>query len=98
MKPSDTMAANWWIILLALLGVAVLVTGILYLSNFGMKNMRFLGLLMALYGAIMASIGFAMLLEYGLMGGSMILNLELGLSMLVVALLMISESYFMIRK
>ena len=94
--PSPNMQADWWSALLFLLVAVIFVTGLLYLTSFGMKNMRKLGSVMILYGAIMIAIGAIMLSGMGIIMTNMTLSNISGVAMLVIAVLMIFEGYTMV--
>ena len=87
-----------WITSLFVLGGLILATGALGVSNFGMKKMRAIGSLMALFGAIM--IGYGLFMTEGMSPPIMGFTdrFALGGAMLLIGALMILNGYWMTRR
>lgn len=88
------MSDFWAGVFIAILGVAVLVTGFLAFRLTSMSQMRMIGGLMLVYGVLMLVIGFTMF--YGL-GMPMQGSLLSGSLMLVIGVLMIISGSNMVR-
>ncbi len=84
-----------WIISLVLLGGLILFTGFLAISAFGMKNMRALGVSMAVFGFVM--IGSGLLMTIGMSPTMMGMSkaLLIGVVMLIIGALMILRGCWM---
>ena len=87
-----------WIISLFVLGGLILATGALGVSSLGMKKMRVIGSLMALFGAIM--IGYGLFMFEGMSPPMMGFTdrFALGGAMLLIGALMILNGYWMTRR
>jgi hypothetical protein len=84
-----------WAVLLFVLGGLILITGVISLSSFGMKNMRGIGSIMAIFGAIM--IGSGLIMAEGMSPSMMGFTdrSAIGVAMFVIGALMIVNGFWM---